>query len=95
MPKFPEEYEQKAQVESTDTLLIADSGDGDITKAALVWDIVSTAAPVQSVNWKTWTVVLNTDDVSETITNKYFPEAPNDGKQYWRRTTRWKRTEKQ
>lgn len=43
---------------------------------------------VDSVNGAVGVVVLDTDDVSEG-TNKYFPEAPEDGTQYARKDATW------
>lgn len=44
---------------------------------------------VLSVNAQTGAVVLDTDDISEGATNKYFPEAPTDSKEYVRYNSAW------
>ena len=49
-----------------------------ISASVLKW-AVQTHAPVQSVNWQTWTVVLDADDISDSsTTNKFVTQTDKD-----------------
>lgn len=52
-------------------------------------ELLTPAAPVQSVNGQTGNVVLTAADVGAAPASAAFPEAPNDGNQYARGSLAW------
>lgn len=78
------EYTNKPAPAWADKILIADSEDANASKHIVIsWlknsllqndsnFIDSAWAPIQTVNTKSWEVVLWTDDIAEWVTNKYF-----------------------
>lgn len=60
---------------------ISDWGTGDwIVNVDTKWDKIDNSETVNSVNGQTGTVVLDTDDISEGVTNEYYTNAKADAR---------------
>ncbi|MCK5605903.1 hypothetical protein KAR91_28660 [Candidatus Pacearchaeota archaeon] len=87
------------EIQKGDTVLVADasadpliiSGPGGYQYNGSAYILFKSGDDVLSINSQTGFVLLTTDTIPEGL-NLYFPEAPNDGKQYSRKSKAWAET---